>query len=121
MHFTTALITAVSTAIFAASGVQAAGNFAASCSNYYIQNNNFLWATCGDGRGGRTTSALNLNSCIGNDGRNLVCRSNGNYATGCSACLIHTGTYMRCQCGSGSGIADLNECVANRGGLLACA
>ncbi|QRW22553.1 CVNH domain protein [Rhizoctonia solani] len=113
MHFTTALITAVSTAIFAASGVQAAGNFAASCSNYYIQNNNFLWATCGDGRGGRTTSALNLEL--------LHWERCGNYATGCSACLIHTGTYMRCQCGSGSGIADLNECVANRGGLLACA
>ncbi|KAF8668044.1 hypothetical protein RHS04_09182 [Rhizoctonia solani] len=75
MHFTTALITAVSTAIFAASGVQAAGNFAASCSNYYIQNNNFLWATCGDGRGGRTTSALNLNSCIGNDGLAIMRRA----------------------------------------------
>ncbi|CAE6515616.1 unnamed protein product [Rhizoctonia solani] len=120
MHFAT-LLTAVGTAIFAVSGVQAAGNFAASCSNYYIRDNNFLWATCGNGNGGQTTSALNLNSCIGNDGRNLVCRANGNYATACSGCLIRTGTYMLCGCSSGSGIADLNECVANRGGLLTCA
>ncbi|CUA74094.1 hypothetical protein RSOLAG22IIIB_10980 [Rhizoctonia solani] len=119
MHFIT-FFGVVSSVIFA-TGTQAAGNFAASCSNYYVQNNNFLYASCGDGRGGTTNSALNLNACIGNDGRNLVCRANGNYATGCSGCRIRTGAYMQCSCGSGSGIADLNECVANRGGLLACA
>ncbi|KAH7320515.1 hypothetical protein B0J17DRAFT_723785 [Rhizoctonia solani] len=92
MYFIT-LFTAVSTALLAANGVQAAGNFSASCSSYWIQSNNFLYVTCGDGRGGTTTSSLNLNACIGNDGANLLCRANGSYAVSCSDYLIRTGAY----------------------------
>ncbi|CAE6445997.1 unnamed protein product [Rhizoctonia solani] len=121
MHFTTTLFVAVSTALFAVSGVQARGDFSRSCSNYYIQSNNFLYATCGNGQGGQVTSSLNLNACMANDGRNIVCRPNGNYALSCSGCRIRTGAFMQCSCNSGSGIGDLDECVANRGGLLACA
>ncbi|KAF5311309.1 hypothetical protein D9611_012619 [Ephemerocybe angulata] len=103
-------------------GAQARGDFSSSCTNYFIEGNNFLRATCGNGQGGQVNSALNLNACIGIDPNNLVCRPNGNYAAqGCAGCLIRTGAFMLCSCPGGNKIADLDECVANRGGILACA
>jgi hypothetical protein len=72
MHFTI-LTSLVGAALFAAGGVQAAGDFSASCSRFWLQNNSIMYATCSDGRGGINTSSLNLNACIVNRNGNLVC------------------------------------------------
>ena len=74
MHFTSFLALC---AAFAATvpAVIATGGFSATCSNIFMPNNNFLEATCGDGRGGHTTSELNLNACIGIASTELVCRA----------------------------------------------
>ncbi|TEB22208.1 Cyanovirin-N [Coprinellus micaceus] len=117
-----AVLALLATAFGAIQDVQARGEFSRSCTNYYIENNNFLRATCKNASGGQVNSALNLNACIGIASTSLVCRANGNYAAnGCRACLIRTGAYMLCGCPGGNKIADLDECVANRNGLLACA
>jgi CVNH domain len=72
MKFITAtLVLALGYAVVPA---MAASGFASSCSNYYIENNNFLRASCRNGAGGTTNSAINLNACIGISGNNLVCR-----------------------------------------------
>ncbi|TEB27159.1 hypothetical protein FA13DRAFT_1776577 [Coprinellus micaceus] len=123
MHSTTALAL-FATAFAMLQGVDARGDFSRSCTGYFIENNNFLRATCTNVNGGQVNSALNLNACIGIDPNNLVCRpkSSGNYAAnGCAGCLIRTGAFMLCSCPGGNKIADLDECVANRNGLLACA
>ena len=56
-------------------GVEARGDFSRSCSNYYIESNNFLRATCRRASGGQVNSALNLNACIGIASTSLVCRA----------------------------------------------
>ncbi|KAG9219659.1 hypothetical protein CCMSSC00406_0006019 [Pleurotus cornucopiae] len=106
-------------------GARAAGGFAATCSGFFVRDNHYLQAHCGDGRGGYKDSTIDLNLCIANYNSHLVCAHNGGYGGSCSACGIRTGTYMTCSCrGTPQGsylIADLNECVANLGGNLACA
>ncbi|KAH6913659.1 hypothetical protein BKA70DRAFT_1558929 [Coprinopsis sp. MPI-PUGE-AT-0042] len=120
MKFTT-LATLLGPAIGLIGGTAAASGFARSCSNYYIENNNFLGASCRNAAGGTTNSAINLNACIGINPTELVCRPNGNYAAnGCRACLIRTGQYMLCQCPGGNKVADLNACIGNNNGLLVC-
>ena len=73
MKFTAVAAVAVPLLTFVG-GTAAAGGFAQSCSNYFIENNNFLRASCRNGAGGTTNSAINLNACIGISGNNLVCR-----------------------------------------------
>ena len=73
MQFTS--FVALFAATFAAlQGANAAGDFSATCTNIFMPSNNFLEATCGDGRGGHTTSELNLNACIGIAATQLVCQ-----------------------------------------------
>jgi CVNH domain len=73
MKFTT-LAVLVAPAVGLIGGAAAASGFAASCSNYFIENNNFLRASCRNAAGGITNSAINLNACIGIDPNQLVCR-----------------------------------------------
>ena len=73
MKFTAVAAVAVPLLTFVG-GTAAAGGFAQSCSNYFIENNNFLRATCRNNAGGTTNSAINLNACIGIDPTQLVCR-----------------------------------------------
>ncbi|KAH6913635.1 hypothetical protein BKA70DRAFT_1558906 [Coprinopsis sp. MPI-PUGE-AT-0042] len=121
MKFTVLAFALFAPALTFITGVNAASGFASSCSNYFIENNNFLRASCRNNAGGTTNSAINLNSCIGISGNNLVCRPNGNYAAqGCRACLIRTGQFMICQCPGGNKIADLNACIGATNGLLVC-
>ncbi|KAJ8483397.1 hypothetical protein ONZ45_g14613 [Pleurotus djamor] len=105
--------------------VSAAGDFAYSCSGYYVHDNHYLSANCGDGHGGYKDTQIDLNQCIGKSGNNLVCARNGGYAGSCSGCSIRTGWYMTCGCSNtpqGSYlVADLNDCVANINGNLQCA
>jgi hypothetical protein len=73
MQLTTIVAAFVTTfAVF--TGVHARGDFSHTCSNWFIENNHFLRATCGDGRGGQVNSALDLNAGIGIDPTQLVCR-----------------------------------------------
>lgn len=72
MQFTT-IAAALTTAFAVFNGVHA-GGFFSTCSGAFIENNNFLRATCGDGRGGQINSALDLNGGIGIDPTQLVCR-----------------------------------------------
>ncbi|KAG8756802.1 hypothetical protein FRC12_010468 [Ceratobasidium sp. 428] len=96
MHFLG--FTVVSALFFlAAPSVSAGGGFSHSCSSFHMEGNSKLVATCGDGGGGHKTTSINLNDCIANYGGNLACAKNGGYGGSCSGCLIHTGTYMRCQ------------------------
>ena len=74
MQFTT--LTALFVAAFASlQGASASGDFSATCTSIFLPSNNFLEATCGDGRGGHTTSELNLNACIGIAATELVCKA----------------------------------------------
>ena len=70
-----AVLALLVTALGAIQGVQARGEFSRSCTNYYIENNNFLRATCRNASGGQVNSALNLNACIGIASTSLVCRA----------------------------------------------
>ena len=72
MHFST-ILAAVGFSLSAAMSVSAAGGFSGSCSNYYMQGNNVLTATCGNGSGGTQTSSIDLNRCIANYNGNLAC------------------------------------------------
>ncbi|KAJ3513262.1 hypothetical protein NMY22_g15095 [Coprinellus aureogranulatus] len=74
MQLTSTLAMFAMSALAFTQGAKAAGGFSASCSNYFIENNHFLRATCADGRGGQVNSALDLNACIGIDPTKLVCR-----------------------------------------------
>ncbi|KAF9494460.1 hypothetical protein BDN71DRAFT_978795 [Pleurotus eryngii] len=107
--------------LFTTPGVHASGDFSATCSGYFVRDNHFLQANCGDGVGGFRDSTLDLNNCIGRSGNNLVCARNGGYAGSCSGCGIRTGAFMTCGCSGVALIADLDDCVANLGGNLACA
>ncbi|KAF8609767.1 Cyanovirin-N [Ceratobasidium sp. AG-I] len=122
MYFSN-ILAAIGFSLFAAMSVSAGGGFSASCSNFYMQGNNVLTATCGNGSGGSKTTSIDLNRCIANYGGNLACAANGGYGGSCSGCLIRTGTYMICHCGPNNGtpIIDLNSCVANYSGNLSCA
>ena len=73
MQFTS-LVALFAATIGALQGANAAGDFSATCTNIFMPSNNFLEATCGDGRGGHTTSDLNLNACIGIAATQLVCQ-----------------------------------------------
>ncbi|CAE6370152.1 unnamed protein product [Rhizoctonia solani] len=118
----TGLLCLIGTSLLSATGVVASGGFSASCSGYYIRDNHFLVANCGDGRGGRRDNTLDLNKCIVNANGNLRYQANGGYAGSCSGCGIRTGAYMTCGCnGTGATIADLDQCISNYGGNLACA
>ena len=55
-------------------GAAAASGFGASCTNYFIENNNILRATCKNNAGGTTNSSINLNACIGIAATQLVCQ-----------------------------------------------
>ncbi|KAF4574296.1 hypothetical protein EYR40_005986 [Pleurotus pulmonarius] len=103
------LLSALFISLLGVSGVHAAGGFAATCSGYFVRDNHFLEANCGDGVGGFKDSTIDLNQCIGNFGQNLVCARNGNYAGSCSGCGIRTGAFMTCGCGGVALIADLSE------------
>jgi hypothetical protein len=75
MHFTSFLTLCAATFAITVPAVTATGGFAATCSNIFLPSNNFLEATCGDGRGGHTTSELNLNACIGIASTELICKA----------------------------------------------
>ncbi|KAB5587353.1 hypothetical protein CTheo_9212 [Ceratobasidium theobromae] len=68
----TALLTLVGVSFYAAVGVSAAGNFAASCYNIGLLDMT-LTAACDDGTGRRLTTYLNLNNCVGNFNGQLKC------------------------------------------------
>lgn len=55
-----------------ANAAAAAGGFSASCRNWYMAGYT-LHANCGDGRGGRRDTSIDLNRCIANYGGNLAC------------------------------------------------
>lgn len=54
-------------------GARAAGGFAATCSGFFVRDNHYLQAHCGDGRGGYKDSTIDLNLCIANYNSHLVC------------------------------------------------
>ncbi|PPQ73741.1 hypothetical protein CVT24_006961 [Panaeolus cyanescens] len=55
----------VATAFALVHNVAARGDFSRSCTGYYIDSDHYLRATCNNGQGGTTNSALDLNACIG--------------------------------------------------------
>ncbi|KAF9047917.1 hypothetical protein BJ165DRAFT_1593562 [Panaeolus papilionaceus] len=101
----------------------AGGAFSASCDNIRLLQDHILSASCGDGRGGATSSLLDLNACVGFISRRLICRANGNYATiGCYHCIVK-GSRMTCDCPdplTNAVAINLDDCVVNRFGVLAC-
>ncbi|KAF9036726.1 hypothetical protein BJ165DRAFT_1505543 [Panaeolus papilionaceus] len=104
----------------------AGGGFSATCSNIQLSQDHFLSASCGDGHGGKTNSALDLNACIGLNSSPgqfiLQCQPNGNFAalSGCGSCRLG-GSIMTCNCGVIPGLqVNLDDCIVNRFGLLAC-
>ncbi|PPR00135.1 hypothetical protein CVT24_008937 [Panaeolus cyanescens] len=92
--------------------VNAQGDFTLSCSNWFIDSNHFLRATCNNGQNIGITSSLDLNACVGiGSGSNLACVPNGNYAAlgGCTGCGIRTGAFMTCGCPGAVRTVDLGE------------
>ncbi|KJA28769.1 hypothetical protein HYPSUDRAFT_82350 [Hypholoma sublateritium FD-334 SS-4] len=116
MHLTN-FVTIFATALTAFRGTKAQG-FSFTCTNPVLAGG-ILTATCGNGHGGETNSALDLNSCIGLSGGNLVCQPNGDFlAHGCTGCSL-SDLVMSCDC-PGFAFITLDECVTNDFGLLTC-
>ncbi|KAF9033601.1 hypothetical protein BJ165DRAFT_1534541 [Panaeolus papilionaceus] len=129
MHTATTVFSLLSLASAFLLGVNAQDAIARSCNNFSLESDHFLRASCSDGRGGTTNSALDLNACVGTSGTSLVCQPNGNYAAfGCSGCYAlklpdSSGVEMVCSCannGQHLTLLILDACVVNRSGLLAC-
>ncbi|PPQ73476.1 hypothetical protein CVT24_007806 [Panaeolus cyanescens] len=105
----------VATAFALVHNVAARGDFSKSCTGIYLEGDHFLRATCANGQGGTTNSALDLNACMGISptfNGNLDCIPNGNYAAfGCNTCLISHATFMVCSCpGNIRTVGDLGRC-----------
>ena len=81
----------------------------------------YLEATCYDlGGASYMRTGLDLNKCIGNDGKNLVAKKGGNFYSTCSEyygqCTIK-GTVLGCTCQSSSNYyqymsIDLNDSIS---------
>ncbi|KDQ19709.1 hypothetical protein BOTBODRAFT_41072 [Botryobasidium botryosum FD-172 SS1] len=114
--------------------INAVGGFAQSCSWWggtYGQVGSTwvasLQATCRTASGGSVTSTIDLSRCIANDNGNLSCRANGGFTGSCSVdSSLGTGNtwlYATCRT-SGGGYQrasfDVNSCVGNLNGNLAC-
>ncbi|KAI6021203.1 Cyanovirin-N [Pisolithus marmoratus] len=114
----------VSLSLVTAATLCAAGDFAASCYNYYLENTEFF-ATCRKDTGSDQATSIDLNQCVTNNRGALQCTSaNGYYADTCENCGL-SGTNLDCTCGNGSGGTDstsvnLNDCVGNSNGVLVC-
>ncbi|KAK6346625.1 hypothetical protein TWF696_006745 [Orbilia brochopaga] len=98
----------------------------------FVQSGNAIiqQMTCGDGRGGKKISWINLSECIANRGGELVWQKNGNFG---STCYLDDGTntgprwntdlYIWCPNGKGqvvSAAINLDERLVNRNGRLFC-
>ncbi|OBZ68624.1 hypothetical protein A0H81_11463 [Grifola frondosa] len=67
------------------------------------------------------SSSVDLNQCVGNIGGTLECWPNGgNYYNSCNSCKLQNGDILSCDCGSGTTLKELNNCVSNRNGQLTC-
>ncbi|KAI6006274.1 Cyanovirin-N [Pisolithus orientalis] len=114
----------VSLSFVAAATLCTAGDFAASCYNYYLENTEFF-ATCRTESGSDQSTSIDVNQCVTNDHGALQCVSaNGNYADTCENCYL-SGTNLDCVCGNGNGGTDsasvnLNNCIGNSNGVLVC-
>ncbi|KAJ7576174.1 hypothetical protein C8J56DRAFT_1031998 [Mycena floridula] len=108
------------------------GGFLATCSDTGVNIRTLvLTSTCGDGHGGEVTSSIGLNSCVANQGGELVARVDGEFSATCSQ-FGFTGTnaagvfaVLFAVCGDGHGgeiqtQLDLNTVFTNRNGLLTC-
>ncbi|KAH7929527.1 Cyanovirin-N [Leucogyrophana mollusca] len=142
MQFTLLPFVASGLLFFATSNVGAI-DFSASCSDWYMDGT-VLFATCNAADGTATSTALDMNDCITNEGGSLACAVVGDYSSSCTDCAIESGTAdLLCDCENGTGgdpasILDLSEftlayllklpsvtvfadsCVSNNNGSLAC-
>ncbi|KAB5588983.1 hypothetical protein CTheo_7578 [Ceratobasidium theobromae] len=116
----TNLLALVFTSFLGTNGVQAVGNFGASCVNLSLIGTT-LYGGCKYGNTGRYLgTSIDMNACIANLNGNLVCQNGGNYGAFCTGCSL-SGTWIKCTCGGGgAGTIDLNQCIVNRDGNLAC-
>ncbi|KAI6123753.1 Cyanovirin-N [Pisolithus thermaeus] len=95
----------VSLSLVAAATLCTAGDFAASCFNYYLENTEFF-ATCRTDAGSDQSTSIDLNQCVSNNNGALQCSSsNGYYSDSCSSCGL-SGTSLDCQCRTDSGSTD---------------
>ncbi|PPR02012.1 hypothetical protein CVT24_011135 [Panaeolus cyanescens] len=111
-------------------GANARGEFSQSCTNYYIENNNFLRATCQNGQGGTTerhycmeahqrdptgTTTLEYKSYTIMYFSNLLtllatasaltlsAGARGGFASTCTNIFIENDHFLRATCGNGQG------------------
>ncbi|KAH7910392.1 Cyanovirin-N [Hygrophoropsis aurantiaca] len=125
MQFTSLSIVFSGLFVFATSSAVAYGGFANSCTDYYVTDATLIASCTGPDEVVYLTS-INTAYCIADTAGSLECAPNGQYTTSCSNCFIESGTtYMLCDCEDGSGgdaasIIDLDSCISNMGGALAC-
>ncbi|KAJ8697486.1 hypothetical protein PTI98_004289 [Pleurotus ostreatus] len=61
----------IATSLLVVPGAHASGDFSATCSGFFVRDNHFLQANCGDGVGGFKDTTLDLNRCIAKSGNSL--------------------------------------------------
>ncbi|KAF8074633.1 hypothetical protein FPV67DRAFT_1474298 [Lyophyllum atratum] len=117
-----------------ANGALAIGGFAQSCSSWGGTYGNtggrgiaIIQATCRTTTGASKTTTINLDQCYGNDNGNMNCRSGGGFGGSCSVdnSLSTGNTILAVTCKNTSGGSvqsqvDVNTCVGNLDGTLAC-
>ncbi|KAH7910391.1 Cyanovirin-N [Hygrophoropsis aurantiaca] len=124
MQYTYLQLLASGLLLFAVPNV-AATDFSASCSDWYMDGT-VLYASCNAADGVATNTAVDLTDCLTNTNGSLACAAVGDYSDSCTDCAIESGTsYLLCDCQNGSGgdpasILDLNSCLSNNNGSLAC-
>ncbi|KZW00761.1 Cyanovirin-N [Exidia glandulosa HHB12029] len=108
---------AVFPSVFAVSG------FISTCENVSLSGST-LHATCINEGGGAGGSSLDLNRCITNNNGEMFCQFGGSAFGSCRDCRLG-GSELTCTCTRANqqtdvSSIDLNGCVGNLDGVLAC-
>ncbi|KAF8596759.1 Cyanovirin-N [Ceratobasidium sp. AG-I] len=127
MQFTWRILALFATMFFFAASVLADGNFSSSCKDIKVSGTT-LKANCKNSKKVYVAASVSLYKCLANYGGKLACAVNfdGRYSDSCSSCIFPPGTSQSYACickpnkNTPSSI-DLDKCIANYAGTLACA
>ena len=100
-----------------------AGDFAGSCSDFFLSNS-WLGAHCKNGSGGENWTGVDLDESLVNGLGKFYWQPNGGYFGSARNCSVDSSGRLSCQLGDGSGgwpsaLINLNENIGNYFGNMA--